>query len=98
MDSRNFKKKDFVKKLQQKTGLPNNLLKKILDDLIEIIILNIKDGQLNLKNIGSFKIHQKKERIGRNPKTKETFKISSRNSIKFTPSKKININFNKTYE
>ena len=98
MDRENFKKKDFIKKLKQKTGLPENLLKKILDDLIEIIILNIKNGQLNLKYLGSFQIVHKKERIGRNPKTKETFKISSRNTIKFTPSKKINNNLNNIYE
>ena len=34
-----------------------------------------QEKYLNLKNIGTFKIINKKERIGRNPKTKEEFYI-----------------------
>ena len=70
-------------------GFSHNLSKKIINDLIEIIIQNIKSGNLGLKNIGSFNIIKKKERLGRNPKTKEKFIISSRKSIKFTTSKKL---------
>jgi integration host factor subunit alpha len=84
-----FKKKDLVKNLSNKTGYPLDFSKKIIDDLIEVIINNIKSGQLNLKNIGSIKTVFKKERMGRNPKTKEEFKICSRKSISFLPSKKI---------
>ena len=46
-------------------------------------------GQLNLKNLGSFELIHKEERIGRNPKTMKEFKVSSRKSIRFIPSKKI---------
>ena len=42
-----------------------------------------------LKNVGTFKLIHKKKRIGRNPKTKEEFLISSRKSVSFTVSKKI---------
>ena len=42
--------------------------------MIEII----NKDKLNLKNFGSFKILKKKERLGRNPKTKEEFIISAR--------------------
>ena len=63
--------------------------KKIVDDLIKALIHHIKIGNLNLKNVGTFKIIKKKERIGRNPKTKEEFIISSRKSISLTPSKEI---------
>ena len=69
--------------------------KKIIDDLINIIINNIKFGKLNLKKIGIIKTINKKERIGRNPKTKEEFKISARKVISFKPSKSINIILNK---
>jgi integration host factor subunit alpha len=66
----------------------------LVNDLINIIIDNIKKGDFILKNIGSFKIKDKKERIGRNPKTGKEFIISSRRSISFTPSKKITQNLN----
>ena len=87
----NYKKRkiDIIKNLNEKTGLSLNLSKKLINDLIDIIIFNIKKGDLNLKNIGSFKIIHKRERVGRNPKTKEEFIITPRKQISFTPSKKI---------
>ena len=95
MLKKDFKKIDLVKDLSLKTGYSKSYSKKIVDDLINIFIQNIKSGNLNLKNIGSFKLLNKKERIGRNPKTKEEFIISSRKSLSFTSSKKIIDNLNK---
>tara|TARA_Y100000816_G_C26045744_1_gene548001 strand:+ start:595 stop:888 length:294 start_codon:yes stop_codon:yes gene_type:complete len=92
---KDFKKIDLIKDLSLKTGYSQNYSKKIVDDLINIFIQNIKSGNLNLKNIGSFKLLNKKERIGRNPKTKEEFIITSRKSLSFTSSKKIIDNLNK---
>ena len=85
----NLKKIDLVKKLSDKMGLSQNLSKKIIDDLIKIIVENIKLDNFNLKNIGSFKILSKKQRIGRNPMTKKKYIISARKSIKFIASKRI---------
>ncbi len=89
MSNNNLKKIDIVKELSNKTGFSKNLSKKLIDDLIDILSLNIKNNHLILKNIGSFKTVFKKERVGRNPKTKEKFKISSRKSITFTASNSI---------
>ena len=88
-------KKDLIKDITFKTGLSSNVSKKIFNDLVNILIQNIKKGSLVLKNIGSFKIIEKKERIGRNPKTKKEFVISARKTVSFTPSKKIIENLNK---
>ena len=87
--SKNFKKKDIIRNLNKNTGYSSNFSKKIVNDLIYIIIKNIKIGNLTLKNLGTFKILDKKQRIGRNPKTKDPFIISARKTIKFTTSKKI---------
>ena len=95
MSNKSLKKKDLVNDLSLKTGFSLNYSKKLIDDFIEIIIQNIKSGQLILKNIGSFKVIYKNERIGRNPKTKKKFLISSRKTISFIPSKKISDNLNK---
>ncbi len=84
-----LKKKDLINILNNKTGLSKNLSKKIIEDLINILILAIKNKDLNLKNIGKFNKIYKKERMGRNPKTNETFIISSRFSVRFTPSRKL---------
>lgn len=89
MFKKNYNKNFLVKKLSLKIGFSENLSKKIVDDFFEIIKLNIKTGYFNLKNLGSFKIVQKKERLGRNPKTKTEYIITPRNVAIFTLSKKI---------
>ena len=94
MSNKSLKKKDLVNNLSLKTGFSLNYSKKVIDDLIEILIQNIKSGQLILKNFGSFKVIYKNERIGRNPKNKETYIIRSRKTVNFKTSeflkKKIN--------
>ena len=89
MVSNNFRKIDIIKNLSLKTGYSVLLTKKILNDLIKVIIFNIKNNKLNIKNFGTFKILNKKQRLGRNPITKEKFIISSSKTLVFTASKKI---------
>ena len=79
----NLKKKDIVKKISIKTGLSENYSKKIVNDLIKILSQHLKTRNLIIKNLGSFKIVFKKERIGRNPKTKEQHIISARKVLSF---------------
>ena len=89
MTSNNITKYDFSKNISDKTGFPISLSRKIVDDLFVIFIEMIKNNDLVLKNIGSFKLSKKNERIGRNPKTKEEFLISERISIRFIVSKNL---------
>ena len=68
------------------------LAKKDCDDIVNELIEQIIIGLINHKifkihNFGTFKIKQKKSRIGRNPKTKETTLITSRDVVLFKPSK-----------
>ncbi len=87
MTKKNFNKDNLYKLLSEKTGFSLLLSKKIINDLIEIIIKEIKKENFNLVNLGKFKIILKKDRLGRNPKTKQTFIINKRKSISFTASK-----------
>ena len=89
MFKKNIKKIDLIKNLSNKTGFSLSFSKKIVNDLIEILILNIKEGHLYLKDVGSFKIIHKAERLGRNPKTKKEHIITSRKSLSFSPSNRI---------
>ena len=89
MDKENLKKENLIKNLSSQTGFSNSLSKKLVNDFIEILINNIKNSELTLQNFGSFRTINKKKRLGRNPKTREEFIISSRKSISFTVSKKI---------
>jgi integration host factor subunit alpha len=82
-----YTKNNFINELSKKTGFSKSISKKIINDLLEIIIMNISTGKFVLKNIGTFKLLKKKERVGRNPKTKEEFIIKSRKSLTFIVSK-----------
>ena len=68
---KNITKEDIIKSISSQTGYSKNLSKKLINDIITSITYCVKSGDFNLKNIGSFKIKYKKERIGRNPITKK---------------------------
>ena len=67
----------------------------MIDNFFESLISGlIKSNKIKITSFGTFKVSNKKERIGRNPKTKVEAKILSRRVVKFKPSlqikKKIN--------
>ena len=86
MNQNNLTKEDICIFLSRKKGYSVLYSKKIINNLIEILIDEIKENSFNLKNIGTFKILNKKERIGRNPRTREIYKIKARKSLAFKPS------------
>ena len=85
----------MIKRLSKKTGYSKNYSKKLLEDFLKILTDRIVLGDFNLKNVGVFKIIHKNERIGRNPKTKKEYIISSRKVVIFNPSRKITNNLKK---
>ena len=89
MNQNNLTKKELIKNLSKKTGFSLLYSKKLVNDFFEALIQNIIKNNFNLKNIGTFKVINKKERIGRNPKTKEIFTINSRKSLSFIASNKL---------
>ena len=69
-------------------GFSNQISENLIEDFLSTIVSNIKDEKkLKLSKFGTFSIRQKKSRIGRNPKTKESKVISSREVVLFKPSK-----------
>ncbi len=95
MFKKTFRKIDLAKIISLKTGLSQKFSINLINDLLDILNDNIKNGGLNLKNLGTFELLKKKERIGRNPKTKEEHIISQRKTVKFNPSKKMIDELNK---
>ena len=86
----NLTKKEISKKINLKTGLPASYTNKITDDLIKILKNMIRYKETNIKNFVTFKIINKNERIGRNPKNRKIYKIKARKSISITVSKYLN--------
>ena len=84
----NLTKKDLVNLVYMQLGFSKQISENLIEDFLSTIVLNIKDEKkLKLSKFGTFSIRQKKSRIGRNPKTKETKMISSREVVLFKPSK-----------
>ena len=77
-------------------GFSKQIAENLIDDFLSTVISNIKDEKkLKLSNFGTFELRKKKPRMGRNPKTKETKIISSRNVVLFKPSKEFKEFINK---
>ena len=69
-------------------GFSKRISETLLEDLFQIIIKNIINNEkVKIAKFGTFILRKKKQRLGRNPKTKETKIISERNVILFRPSK-----------
>ncbi|MDC1137427.1 integration host factor subunit alpha [Candidatus Pelagibacter sp.] len=84
----NLTKKDLVNLIYMQLGFSKQISENLIEDFLLTIVSDIKqEKKLKLSKFGTFSIRQKKSRIGRNPKTKETKMISSRNVVLFKPSK-----------
>ena len=84
----NLTKKDLVNLVYMQLGFSKQISENLIEDFLSTIVSNIKqEKKLKLSKFGTFSIRQKKSRIGRNPKTKETKTISSREVVLFKPSK-----------
>jgi integration host factor subunit alpha len=87
MVKKNFTKKDLTAKIYQKLGFSKNFSSVIIDDFFEIINSElIKTNKIKLSSFGTLKVLNKKERRGRNPKTKSEALISARKVVTFKPS------------
>jgi len=84
----NLTKKDLVNVVYMQLGFSKQISENLIEDFLSTIVTNIKqEKKLKLSKFGTFSIREKKSRIGRNPKTKETKMISSREVVLFKPSK-----------
>ena len=87
MDKKNFTRKDLSNKIYQNLGFSKNFSSTIIDNFFEIIVQELlKSEKVKISSFGTFKVINKKERIGRNPKTKIEAKIVPRKVVKFKPS------------
>ena len=95
----NLTKKDLVNSVYMQLGFSKQISENLIDDFLTTISNNIKlEKKLKLSKFGTFTIRKKKSRVGRNPKTKETKLITSREVILFKPAKEfkdlVNLKYN----
>ena len=87
-------KKDLVSKLSLDTKLSAKDGSAILEFFLYKIKTNLINGNQKISKFGTFYKKVTPQRVGRNPKTKETYTIMKRNKISFKISSKIKNNLN----
>ena len=84
----NLTKKEIINSIYMQIGFSKKISENLLEDVFNIILKNIIfDNKVKISKFGTFVLRKKAQRIGRNPKTKESKVISQRNVILFKPSK-----------
>lgn len=79
-------KEDIIQAIVKKTGLSKTQAAECLTVLLDEIAKSLSRGEeVVLTGFGKFKIAQRKERQGRNPKTGETIKIAAKKAPVFKP-------------
>jgi integration host factor subunit alpha len=87
MQKKNITKKNIVNKIYQKLGFSKNLSSQLIEDFLGSLVNELVQSNIvKISSFGTFKVLNKKERIGRNPKNKVQFKISARKVVVFKPS------------
>ena len=87
MLKRNFTRKHLSNNVHQNLGFSKNISSSLVDDFFESLVSElIKFNKIKIASFGTFEVISKKERMGRNPKTKVKAKIVARKVVKFIPS------------
>ncbi|MDR2682148.1 MAG: integration host factor subunit alpha [Holosporaceae bacterium] len=78
---------DVANAITEEFGVTKFLASEMLEEILNEIAAALVNGEIvKIAGFGTFSIRQKKERIGRNPKTLEKAVISSRKSLTFKAS------------
>ena len=81
---------ELAELIYSEVGISKTEASEIVDQFFEEIINDLVDGNsVKLTSFGTFSVRHKKERIGRNPKTKEEAIIDARRVISFKASKEL---------
>ena len=87
-------KKDIVKNISSKAHISKITSNAILHSFLSCIKANSKKKSIKISNFGTFYLKKTPSRLGRNPKTKETFPIQARSKLTFISSRKVREIFN----
>ena len=85
----NLTKKDLSAILKKELKLTVDISDSLVDEFFKEMKATLRSQKnLKLSGFGSFEIFTTKERMGRNPKSMENFKIPSQNKVRFSPTSK----------
>ena len=85
----NFTKKDLINKITKESSVSSIEGTQILESFLFLVKSNAKLKIVKLSGFGSFAFKKTRERIGRNPKTNDSYIIPIMKKLTFKPSNKI---------
>ena len=87
MPDKSVTRADISEAIYREVGLSRTdaarLLRQVLEEIADVLV---SGENVKLSSFGTFEVRQKKERIGRNPKTKEEVPITPRRVVSFRAS------------
>ena len=99
MERKTLTRQDISEALYRDVGLSKHESALMLETVLEHISNALSNGEIvKLSSFGTFTSRQKRERIGRNPKTGVAATINARRVISFKPSKLMKARINKSEE
>ena len=82
-------KKHLSAILKKELKIPVAISDSLVEEFFQAMKTTLRsNGNLKLSGFGTFETFKTKERMGRNPKTMESFQIPSRNKARFSPTSK----------
>ena len=85
----NFSKTNIIKNISKKSLVSSGDAASILESFLLLIKNKSKLRSVKLSGFGSFSFKKTPKRLGRNPKTKDSYIIPELNKLNFKPSNKI---------
>ena len=86
----NITKKDLSVSIKEEFNLSSEQGSIIVDEFFASLSIAMKSNSMvKISGFGTFKKFNTKARVGRNPKTMDSFLIPSKQKMKFLPSSKI---------
>ena len=89
-----FSKNDIAKNISKKSSVSAVESKIILESFLSLIKSSCKLRPVKLSSFGTFRFKKTPKRLGRNPKTKDSYIIPELIKLNFKPSNKIKENLN----
>jgi len=85
----NLTKKHLSATLKKELKLSVDISDSLVDEFFQVIKMTLRSKKnLKLSGFGSFETYITKERMGRNPKSMENYKIPSKDKVRFSPTSK----------
>ena len=89
------KKKDIANDVAHQAGVSKTDAQTIVDTVLDSLVDSLRRGEgIELRGFGTFRLHQRQSRRGRNPKTGAEVNIPARSAIRFRPGKELTESLN----